>query len=101
MASTVIPLMLGGDYQARYFWLEACKLFDPSSQVCRVGFEVDAVKSFDDVAAFYEPPILGEQEQPVHADYFQIKFHVDGDSCTQRPPNMRASLTWLGLGGCV
>ncbi len=77
MAKAVIPRMQGDDYQARFFWLQACRLFEPHSKVSRVGYELEDVQFFDDVAAFYDEPIPDERGDLIRADYYQIKFHVD------------------------
>jgi hypothetical protein len=69
--------MQGEDYQARFFWLQACRLFEPHSRVSRVGYELEDVKAFDDVATFYSTPIPDERGGLVQADYYQVKFHVD------------------------
>src|SRR5438270_685112 len=87
MANAVIPRKQGDDYQARFFWLHACRLFQPHAKVARVGFELDRVKAFDDVAVFYEPPITDEYGAPLAADYYQVKFHVD----------LAGAFTWRGL----
>jgi hypothetical protein len=77
MPNAIIPIFQGNDYQARYFWLQACRLFESHSKVERVGYELDDVKSFDDVAVFYSTPIPDERGEPIQADYYQIKYHVD------------------------
>ena len=76
MANAVIPRMQGDDYQARFFWLQACRLFEDNSNVIRVGYELDTVKFFDDVAVYYDPAVSDEKGDEVHTDYYQIKFHV-------------------------
>ncbi len=76
MAKAVIPRMQGDDYQARFFWLQACRLFQPYTKVCHVGYELDRIKSFDDVVVKYSEPLCFERGDLVEADYFQVKFHV-------------------------
>jgi hypothetical protein len=46
MANVVVPRMQGDDYQARFFWLQACRLFEDHAKVVRVGYELDIVKFF-------------------------------------------------------
>ncbi len=77
MANAVVPRMQGDDYQARFFWLQACRLFEDNSKVIRVGYELDTVKFFDDVGVFYDPFIPDERGDEIRADYYQIKFHVN------------------------
>ncbi len=77
MANSVIPIIQGREYQARYFWLQACDLFKDNSDVAQVGYEINEVKSFDDVVVYYNKPKQDELGTSYHIDYYQIKFHVD------------------------
>jgi hypothetical protein len=77
MGNTAQSRFSGDDYQALYFWLEACRLFLEHTRVTRVGYELNTVKAFDDVAVFYEKPIPDERGDLITADCYQIKFHVD------------------------
>ena len=65
----------GGDqYQACWFWLNAAKLLDSKSAVCRVAWE-QGPKSVDDVVIDYDPPrqrFNGRFER----EYVQCKWHV-------------------------
>lgn len=76
VANAVIARNQGDDYQARFFWLSACRLFQPHAKVGRVGYELDHIKSFDDVVVNYAEPLSVERGDAVTADYYQIKFHV-------------------------
>lgn len=76
MSRSVAAINQGGEYQALLFWLEAARLFMPYSPVGRVGYEHQAVRSFDDVVVLYSRPVLDEWGEPVSADYYQSKFHV-------------------------
>lgn len=77
MAKAVIPRLQGDDYQGRFFWLQASRLFHDHTKVQRVAYEYDEIKSFDDVVVFYSEPIPDERGGTCLADYFQVKFHVD------------------------
>jgi SMODS-associated and fused to various effectors sensor domain len=77
MAKAITARMQGDDYQARFFWLQACRLFQPYTKVCHVAYELDRVKSFDDVVVTYSEPLCLERGDLVEADYFQVKFHVN------------------------
>jgi hypothetical protein len=77
MAQTTTPRQQGDDYQARFFWLQACRLFDDYSKVAKVGYDVSDIKSFDDVVVYYHTPLIDERGDPVSTDYYQVKFHVD------------------------
>ena len=70
MPNPVIPRMQGDDYQARFFWLQACRLFQPYSKVCNVGYELRLVRAFDDVLVKYSQPLCLERGDLVQADYF-------------------------------
>lgn len=87
MAKAVIPRMQGDDYQARFFWLQACRLFEDHSKVSHVGYELESVRFFDDVAIFYTAPIPDERGDAIRADYFQTKFHM----------NQAGAFTWHAL----
>jgi len=77
MPNPVIPRMQGDDYQARFFWLQACRLFQPYSKVCNVGYELRLARAFDDVLVKYSQPLCLERGDLVQADYFQVKFHIN------------------------
>jgi hypothetical protein len=77
MARSLTPILLGLDYQAVWFWIQACRLLQPSSPVLKVIFESTEIKTFDDVVVYYKNPIIDERGGECNADYYQIKFHVD------------------------
>jgi len=87
MSNAVIPRMQGDDYQARFFWLQACRLFEEHSKVVRVGYELDTIKSFDDVVVFYAVPIPDERGDLIQTEYYQVKFHV----------SLAGAFTWEAL----
>lgn len=77
MVTAVVARQQGDDYQARIFWLEACRLFSRYSKVARVAYELNRIKAFDDVVVTYSAPLPDERGGVVTADYSQAKFHVD------------------------
>jgi hypothetical protein len=79
MTRAIIARQNGDDYQALFFWREACELFYPHTKVSKVGYEHSSIKSFDDVVKFYSKPILDTDGSLINTDYFQLKFHVDYD----------------------
>ncbi len=87
MGQTSVPRMQGDDYQARFFWLQACRLFLPYTKVFKVGYEVSDIKSFDDVVIHYRVPVVDERDSLIQADYYQVKFHMD----------QRSAFTWKAL----
>jgi hypothetical protein len=76
MAKAITARMQGDDYQARWFWIQVCRLFADRSKVTRVAYEKDNVKSFDDVAVYYGDEMFDEEGYALSADYYQVKFHV-------------------------
>ena len=74
-AKAIAARTWGDDYQARWFWIQVCRLFRDRTKVIRVEYETSNVKSLDDVAVFYENDV-DEQGNPLDADYYQVKFHV-------------------------
>lgn len=77
MAGAVNAIQNGFDYQAVWFWIQASRLFQPSSRVSKVVFEDQHCKSFDDVVVYYHQAVIDERNSPCEADYYQVKFHVD------------------------
>lgn len=76
MARQIVARQQGDDYQARWFWLQACALLDEFSNVERVVHEDDALRSFDDVAVHYRSGYTDKRGMPLNADFYQVKFHV-------------------------
>ncbi len=76
MAKQIVARQQGDDYQARWFWLQACALLDDFSKVERVVYEDDKLRSFDDVAVYYCSDYTDEKGMSVDADFYQVKFHV-------------------------
>lgn len=77
MTDSVRAVFLGEDYQHRYFWIEACRLFIESPVVRRVSLELPVIKAFDDVVTTYSVPRYDAHGRQVDADHYQLKFHVD------------------------
>lgn len=69
--------MEGDVYQGLFFWLKAADLLRPASTVERVDLEHDEASGVDDVAVFYREPGVNDGGWMVHADYFQVKYHVN------------------------
>ena len=85
MAKAVAARTFGDDYQALFFWLQACRLFDDRPKVIKVEIEPDNIKSLDDVAVHYSG--MYEYCNPVASDFFQVKFHVAANG----------AFTWQGM----
>ena len=77
MARAVSARQQGDTYQARAFWLKACRLFLPHTKVERVGYEINDMPHFDDIAVFYGSEASDWHGNPLDSDYYQIKWHVD------------------------
>lgn len=75
MARAIAARTQGDDYQARWFWLQVCRLFGDRTNVIRVVYEADNVKSFDDVVVHFEG-MMDEEGHPLFAEYYQVKFHI-------------------------
>lgn len=86
MARAIAARTQGDDYQARWFWLQVCRLFGDRTNVVRVVYEADNVKSFDDVVVHFEG-MADEEGHPLFAEYYQVKFHVTSGG----------ALTWEGM----
>ena len=79
MAKAITARKNGDDYQALFFWKEVSKMFSKNTNIDKVGYEYEQVKSFDDVVTFYSSPVRDCRGNSVNTDYYQIKFHVDFD----------------------
>lgn len=75
MAKAIAARNQGDDYQARWFWLQICRLFGDRTKVVRVAYEANNIKSFDDVVVYFDG-MIDEEGQPLLAEYYQVKFHV-------------------------
>ena len=86
MARAIAARNQGDDYQARWFWCQACRLFGPHTKVVRVAYEAYNVKSFDDIVVYFDG-MVDEEGNNLNAEYFQVKFHVTS----------AGALTWESL----
>jgi SMODS-associated and fused to various effectors sensor domain len=78
MASSIRPVILGLDYQARWFWLEGARLLRAEPVLTSIGFELARYgRAFDDVVSRPIRPDLNSWGQPVDVDCYQAKFKVD------------------------
>jgi hypothetical protein len=75
MARAIAARTQGDDYQARWFWFQVCRLFSDRTKVVRVAYEVNNVKSFDDIAVYFDG-MVDEEGNLLTAEYYQVKFHV-------------------------
>ena len=85
MAKAVAARTFGDDYQARFFWLQACRLFEDRSKVTEVEIEAENVKSLDDVVVHYTGML--DCGDAIFGDYYQVKFHVTANG----------AFTWQGM----
>ncbi len=76
MSEAVIPRKKGDTFQALFFWFQACKIFDSTSGVHKIGYEIDTHDGFDDVVVYYKPALFISGLE-IEADYFQVKYHSD------------------------
>ena len=53
MAQAIVARNQGDEYQARWFWMNVCRLFEDRTKVFRVTYEQHNIKSFDDIAVSY------------------------------------------------
>lgn len=74
--------MQGDDYQSRWFFIQALRMFDFATPALRVGLEQGQFPWFDDVVTHYRP---GSRSVRRAADAHQIKFHVVADGALSFP----------------
>jgi SMODS-associated and fused to various effectors sensor domain len=77
MARAIAARSKGDDFQARWFWLQVCRLFEERTKVTQVEYEADGAKAFDDVVVRFNDQYF-YSGQPVAAEFYQLKFHVTG-----------------------
>ena len=87
MAQAIVARNQGDEYQARWFWMNVCRLFEDRTKVFRVNYEQHNIKSFDDIAISYGAGMTDEDGHPLVADYYQVKFHVTA----------AGAITWQGM----
>ncbi|SRR6266536_602914 len=87
MAQAIVARNQGDEYQARWFWMNVCRLFEDRTKVFRVTYEQHNIKSFDDIAVSYGAGMTDEDGHPLVADYYQVKFHVTA----------AGAITWQGM----
>lgn len=78
MAPSVIPILLGEDYQHRYFWIQAARLFMEDDPAEVVYVEHPIIQAFDDVVAVNRVPLYSHDSRLIEVDHYQLKYHVDG-----------------------
>jgi len=69
------PRWQGDDYQADFFWLQAC-IFLSSQNASKIMYEANGEKSFDDIAVYYNNNETDSAGKYVVARHFQVKFHT-------------------------
>lgn len=87
MSGVNVPRIQGDDYQARWFWMQACRLFYDRTKAVRVAYEQNNVKSFDDVVIYYNNSMQDDDGTRLEAEYYQVKFHVTA----------AGAITWQGM----
>ncbi len=78
MTASVAPILFGEDYQHRYFWIEAARLFMEDSPAEVVYLEHPIIRAFDDVVAVNRVPLYSHDLRQIEVDHYQLKYHVDG-----------------------
>lgn len=77
MSNAPAALQQGFDYQARWFWIQACRLFEAETKVGKVVYEAEEPRAFDDVVVCFTQPVQDERGNGVTREFYQLKFHVD------------------------
>lgn len=75
MGNAIAARSFGDDYQGMVFWKYTNQMLRKNTDIKWIGYEYNAVKSFDDIVVAYE------NEQRFHEgfisrDYIQVKFHM-------------------------
>ncbi|TAK00612.1 MAG: SAVED domain-containing protein [Chloroflexota bacterium] len=78
MTTKVAPILFGEDYQHRYFWIQAARLFMEDDPAEVVYLEHPIIQAFDDVVAVNRIPLYSHDLRQIEVDHYQLKYHVDG-----------------------
>lgn len=76
LSKAVSARIKGDDYQACFFWIKACGLFQEHSNIDIIEYESSQIKSLDDIVIHYKKPCIDCYGESIYSDYFQVKFHV-------------------------
>ncbi len=83
MTGGVPPILLGEDYQHRFFWIYAARLYWDDEPAEVVYLEHPIIKAFDDVVARHRVALYSWDNRSVEIDHFQLKYHVDNRETIQ------------------
>lgn len=75
MASPNSARQYGDEYQQLVFWKYALMMLNNQSEIEKIGFEYDKVKSFDDIVIMYSKP-QKFRDSEIKTEYIQVKFHM-------------------------
>jgi hypothetical protein len=75
---SVVPILLGEDYQNVYFWIQAARLFMEDAPAEAVFVEHPIIQAFDDVVVVNRVPQYSHDQRLIEVDHYQLKYHVDG-----------------------
>lgn len=76
MAKEVIKSRMNGDfYQYYVLWDKICDMLGEGSNIKKIYFEYDEVKSLDDIVVEYKKADNYESRKGILKEYFQVKFH--------------------------
>ena len=76
MANAVRTGPLSRNYQHRYFWIQACRLFHQRNLVRRVAIEKVELRAFDDVSAFYGESMFSRVRDASKAAQVHLVEHI-------------------------
>jgi hypothetical protein len=78
MGKAIDAINAGLIYQNLYFWMFASELLHKDSNIKKMSYEDDRVKSIDDVVVEYIEPITGDYgiDDEIRLDFYQVKYHV-------------------------
>lgn len=75
MGNAVAARSFGDDYQGMVFWKYINQMLKKGTNIKWIGYEYNAVKSFDDIVVSYKEE-QRFREGFISMDYIQVKFHM-------------------------
>ena len=75
MSGAIPARQLGDNYQSLVFWKYANMMLKKGSEIEKIVFEDDVIKSFDDIVVYYAKPRMFRSSD-IDRDYIQVKFNM-------------------------
>ena len=79
MAAPIKARQNGDEYQYLILWEYLLKMLDSETNIEKIKFECDDIKSFDDIVIEYKENTIFHGEKNIEKEYIQVKYHQYAD----------------------